>query len=297
MNSFNVQSCQIIAYACVSSAAQCSSLAEQELKIEQYMGELNMEYLMVLPAIQSRKNGMDDNLIDTINKCNRKKNKKEILLVVTSFDRITRNMCDLDYLMHNVPRIYAINTGILHAPNEYFELIQTAQTEIQIISERAKNRSKKINPKKESPCQKELIRRARIRVANAWTAIQMNPTNEMSQIEHSNVQQYMTYTQTLCGTMSWLRLSLLSKDMGGSNIMKDYVDAAESNDEFRLTKADALYYANEFKCFSCVCDNLTKEYLNASFELAKRTELEKEEAEDEKEVEVEVEEEEAEAIF
>jgi hypothetical protein len=251
-----------IAYACVSTAGQCSSLAEQEMQIKQFMTIVDVDYMMVLPAIQSRRDGMDNNLRKTIQK--NKRNSKNVILVVTSFDRITRNVKDLPFLKKYVYKVYEIRTGRLLIPDNYDHEVQLAQTEIQIIAERAKNRRRTIC---EKPSKNELKRRARNRLANAWNAIQMNPVNEMIVEQHNKVQSFIELSQLLTSENTWQQLSTLSREMGGNNVMEDYINEVRKNKELKLSRSDAFYYANLFHCFKGVSDNLVKEYLNAIYRL------------------------------
>lgn len=268
-----------IAYACVSTAGQCTSLAEQEQQLNQFMTTVGVDYMMVLPAIQSRRNGMDDNLRETI-KDQKKKNKKiskNVVVVVTSFDRITRNIKDLPFLKKNVYRVYEIRDKRMLTPDDYDNKAQLAQTEIQIISERAKNRQRTT---REKPSKSELKRRARNRLASAWDAIKMNPSNVMTEDQHNKVQTFVELSQSLIAEITWHQLSLLSRDMGGSNIMEDYQNEVGANKELKLSRSHAFYYANLFKCFEEVADNLVKEYLSATYRLVQLNDGDEEEEEE-----------------
>ena len=247
------------------------------------MATLGVNYMMVLPAIQSRRNGMDENLRETIK--DKKKNKKiskNVVVVVTSFDRITRNVKDLPFLKKNVYRVYEIRSGRMLTPDDYDNEALLAQTEIQIISERAKNRQRTT---REKPSKNELKRRARNRLASAWDAIQMNPTNTMTKDQHNKVQIFIQSSQSLINENTWHQLSLLSKDMGGSNIMEDYQNEVQSNKELKLSRSHTFYYAKLFKCFEKVADNLVKEYLSAIYQLVQLTDVDEEEEQEVEEVE------------
>jgi hypothetical protein len=259
-----------IAYARVSTSSMTGSISSQECDLNECLSSIS--YLMVLPSIGSVRDGMASTLKSTI-KSQCKKSGGNVVLAVTSFDRITRSATDLVFLNKYVKFVVVVRGSQIVRPDEYEVCINEAQAELKTMVDRAIRSNQvtaRVKPPISKPDKAECVRRSVVRLNHALNAIQNSPVNEMMQTHHEHVQEFIKQSQSLCGLKDWMNLSMLSLRLsdGKISVMDEYVDNVNSvnSKTMNLSRADVLHYVNRFRVFSSVSDSVTKEYVNATLQ-------------------------------
>lgn len=275
-----------IAYARVSTASSAESLQAQAKDIEKVMTtDRNLHYTMVLPEIRSVGDGITDNLRTTISSCykNKKKNKK-VVLIVTSFDRITRNSADLPYLIKHVHCVIEIRSGRVIVPEEYEVMINESQAELTNMIRRAirthasEHAGRQIEQLQQlAPSLEEKIRRAKVRLVKAHAAIMSNPVNTMTEQDHDQLVEFIRRSQELVFKTDWLELSVLSLRLSNGKVsaMDQYPSSVDINKNVaeneetvvKLSKQDVCEMLYQFPMFDNISESLMKEYILAIFNL------------------------------
>jgi hypothetical protein len=259
-----------IAYARVSTSSMTGSISSQECDLNECLSSIS--YLMVLPSIGSVRDGMASTLKSTI-KSQCKKSGGNVVLAVTSFDRITRSATDLVFLNKYVKFVVVVRGSQIVRPDEYEVCINEAQAELKTMMDRAIRSNQvtaRVKPPISKPDKTECVRRSVVRLNHALNAIQNSPVNEMMQTHHEHVQEFIKQSQSLCGLKDWMNLSMLSLRLsdGKISVMDEYVDNVNSvnSKAMNLSRADVLHYVNRFRVFSSVSDSVAKEYVNATLQ-------------------------------
>ena len=259
-----------IAYARVSTSSMTGSISSQECDLNECLSSIS--YLMVLPSIGSVRDGMASTLKSTI-KSQCKKSGGNVVLAVTSFDRITRSATDLVFLNKYVKFVVVVRGSQIVRPDEYEVCINEAQAELKTMVDRAIRSNQvtvtaRVKPPISKPDKAECVRRSVVRLNHALNAIQNSPVNEMTQTHHEHVQEFIKQSQSLCGLKDWMNLSMLSLRLsdGKISVMDEYVNNVNSQQVMNLSRADVLHYVNRFRVFSSVSDSVTKEYVNATLQ-------------------------------
>lgn len=269
-----------IAYARVSASSFSESLQSQCKDIDTYMTTQGVSYTMVFPEIESVKDGLTSNLRSIIdqnknNKNKNKNNKKQLVLVVTSFDRITRNISDLDYLKKNIYNVIEIRSNRVIQNHEYKKMIQDSQTELATHINRAIRTHASLHAGKQLsqlqelvPSLEEKIRRATVRMIKAHTAIMNNPVNTMTEQHHEYMKDFVRISQNILSKSDWMELSMLSLRLshGSVCVMDEYTTIvsntnADADTVIKLSRNDVMAFAIQFYIFENVSESVMKEYI------------------------------------
>jgi hypothetical protein len=244
----------VIPYARVStnSPAQLSSLGSQF--------ELLKIYGDVTSDIGSVAMGIRDKLRHKIEM--HRMNGAEITLVVTSLDRITRCMSDIQFIKTNVNKIIIVNSCTYNVDRDWKIImgeISSATDEIDIIRKRAIKSSNRKRRRLDSG----LDMRTAMNKKRCDIAKRNLEMNGISTRKVKRVKKLIKSSQKLKCEADWIKLSNESKRLNGSYIMNEYPKSSKSDTPQHLMRKDITEYVKNI-LGKGVDDIYIKDFVNAT---------------------------------